>query len=149
MYALTIPVGAGSSAIICGPCSAYQSASCAHFSTSASASDKIFPISVVMTFASCALFFLKVLARLEKSWARSSTGSLRKHWKLLSACATTSSVCAGVKNQNVSISEPVDGFTVVKPEVLMAAPFHQRSGPERIAQARSQVGTRALHAQER
>src|SRR5215510_7831872 len=46
-YALTVPVGAGSSAIIFGPCSAYQSASCALFSISASASEKIFPISVV------------------------------------------------------------------------------------------------------
>src|SRR5262249_49812326 len=40
-YALTGPGAAGASASIWGPFSAYQSASCAHFSTSASASEKI------------------------------------------------------------------------------------------------------------
>ena len=69
-YASTLPVGAGASANICGPCSAYQSASQAHFSTSASASERIFPISIVITFASCALFFRNVAARFERSCAR-------------------------------------------------------------------------------
>src|SRR5262247_836901 len=126
-YALTGPVAAGASASIWGPFSAYQSASCAHFSTSASASEKTFPISVVITFARRALCFLKMFARFERSCARLWTDRLREHWKLLSACATTSSVCAGLKNENVSISAPVDGFTVVKPEVLMIAPFYRQS----------------------
>jgi len=34
------------------------------------ASEKIFPISVEMTFASCALFFLKMFPSSVKSWAR-------------------------------------------------------------------------------
>src|SRR5215467_16218742 len=82
-YALTVPVGAGSSAMILGPCSAYQSASCAHFSTSASASEVIFPISVVITFASRTLFFLRAPARFENSCARLWTDSFRNDWKLL------------------------------------------------------------------
>src|SRR5262245_30035926 len=69
-YALTGPVAAGASASIWGPLSAYQSASCAHFSTSASASERIFPISVEMTFARWDLFCLKMFARLERSCAR-------------------------------------------------------------------------------
>src|SRR5262249_17325865 len=69
-YALTAPVEAGSSARMLGPCSAYQSASCAHFSTSASASERIFPISVVITFASVALFLLSAAARFERRLAR-------------------------------------------------------------------------------
>src|SRR5262249_10435675 len=76
-YALTVPVGAGSSAIIFGPCSAYQSASCALFSISASASEKIFPIFVEMTFASCALFFLTLFPSGVKRRARFGRESLR------------------------------------------------------------------------
>src|SRR5262245_54650978 len=48
---------------------------------------------------------------------------LRNDWKLLSARSTTSSVCAGVKYENVSISAPVEGFTVAKPEAFMMTPF--------------------------
>src|SRR5215813_7729150 len=69
-YALTAPVGAGSSAMILGPCSAYQPASCAHFSISASASERIFPISVVITFASGDLFLLNAAARFDRRLAR-------------------------------------------------------------------------------
>jgi hypothetical protein len=58
------------SANVCGPCRAYQSPSLAHFSTSASASKRVFPISVVITFASCAWFFRNVAARFERSCAR-------------------------------------------------------------------------------
>src|SRR5262245_228385 len=101
-----------------GPCSEYQSASCAHFSISASASEKIFPISVEMTFASCALFFLKAFPSSTRSWARLWTGSLRNDRKLLSARATTSSVCAGVKYENASISSPLHGFTVANPALF-------------------------------
>src|SRR5262249_39624946 len=42
--------------------------------------------------------------------------------KLLSARATTFSVCAGVKYENASIFSPVDGFTVANPALFMFAP---------------------------
>src|SRR5215468_2302133 len=35
----------------------------------------------------------------------------------------TSSVCAGVKYENVSISSPVDGFTVANPALFIFAPL--------------------------
>src|SRR5215510_1840199 len=101
-----------------GPCSAYQSASWAHFSISASASERIFPISVEMTFASRALFLLKAPPRSARSWARLWTESLRNARKLSSARATAVSICPGVKNENASISSPVDGLTVANPVSL-------------------------------
>src|SRR5215470_20277608 len=84
-YALTAPVVAGSSAMILGPCSAYQSASCAHLSTSASASERIFPISVVITFASGALFLLNAAARFDRKPARLCADTFLNDRKVLSA----------------------------------------------------------------
>src|SRR5262249_21231338 len=79
-------------------------------------------ISVEMTFASCALLFLKVFPRSARSWARLWTESLRNDRKLLSARATTFSVCAGAKYENASISSPVVGFTVANPGLFIFAP---------------------------
>src|SRR5262245_19831666 len=124
-YASTPPVGAGASASICAPFSAYQSASRALFSTSASASEMIFPISVVITFASWALFFLNVSASCKRSCARRYSDNFRNDWKLLSARASTASVSVELKNENVSICSPVDGFTVEKPDEFILAPFNQ------------------------
>jgi len=115
-YALTRPVGAGASASICGPCSAYQSASRAHFSTSASASERIFPISVVITllagscFSSASQRDVREAVLVDARVTFETIGSSSRLGRALLQFRRS------YKKENVSICSPVEGLIVLKPD---------------------------------
>ena len=105
-----VSTGAGSSASIAGPCSAYHSAWAAHLATSARLSVRVLPISAVMVDAIVFSCPRRLAAKRRRTAARSAGVHARQDSKPRCAAASVSWMpCVPVK-ANRSMIAPVAGL---------------------------------------